>query len=109
MKKLILLLLIPFFSFSQIADDKVLHLCAGWTTSAASYAVVYGITKGDVKKSILYSTAFTLLVGALKETYDSTQPNNKFDVRDLGATIIGGLSFSLAISIPLSNNKRKHD
>ena len=94
----------------KIQEDKQLHFIAGGVAAVTGYAITHAITK-DTKKSIIYSTAFSLLVGIAKEVCDSRQPNNKFDVNDVVATGLGGITFSFVISIPSmtgKNSKKKN-
>ena len=48
-----------------------------------------------------------MLAGVAKETYDSTQPNNIFDPKDLAATALGGLTLSVTIDIDKLLKKKK--
>ena len=107
MKKTIILLMFPISMVGQtfkIQEDKQLHFIAGGVAAVTGYAITHAITK-DTKKSIIYSTAFSLLVGIAKEVYDSGQPNNKFDINDVVATGLGGITFSFVISIPSMTGK----
>ena len=111
MKKLSLFLLLPILSFSQekvfskIPLDKSAHLLAGSTISAVTYSIVYDKTKSK-KKALLYSLATPLIIGTLKEVYDSNQPRNRFNNGDLGATVLGGLSVTLVFDIFCRDKKQ---
>ena len=87
MKALIIFLLFTTVSFSQIEYDKKAHFVAGAWTSTLTYAVVYNETKDKIKSSI-YSIGAGVLIGTAKEIYDATLPNNKFDTKDLLATVL---------------------
>ena len=98
MKSLIIFLLFTTVSFSQIEYDKKAHFVAGAWTSTLTYAVVYNETKDKLKSSI-YSLASGVLIGTAKEVYDSQQPNNKFDAKDLMATVLGSLTVTFIFTL----------
>jgi uncharacterized protein YfiM (DUF2279 family) len=105
MKKLSLsLLLLPLLSFGQYSKqfplDKQAHFLAGSTISGVTYALVLKKTKNP-KKAFIYSLITPLVIGTAKEIYDSRQPthNKGFDGKDLGATVLGGLSVSFVLKI----------
>ena len=105
MKKLAIILFLTLNTVSaQIAEDKKKHYTAGVFTSAVTYTYVYNKTK-DKNKALFYSLASAVLIGSLKETFDSRQKNNKFDSKDLLATTLGGISVN--VTIKLFNKKRK--
>ncbi len=106
MKKLAVVL---FFTLSitnaqDIPKDKQLHFAAGMLSSSVGYDYVYSKTK-DRKKAFAAGILTSVLAGVAKETYDSTQSGNKFDIKDLGATALGGVSVS--VTIQLFNKKKK--
>ena len=106
MKKLAVVL---FFTLSitnaqQVPEDKQLHFGAGLISGTIGYEYVYSKTK-DRKKAFAAGILTSVLAGVAKETYDSTRPGNKFDVKDLGATALGGISVN--VTIQLFNKKKK--
>jgi len=106
LKKLAVVL---FFTLSitnaqDIPKDKKLHFQAGVITGAIGYDFVYSKTK-DRNKAFAAGILTSVLAGVAKETYDSTRPGNKFDVKDLGATALGGISVN--VTIQLFNKKKK--
>jgi putative lipoprotein len=106
LKKLAVVL---FFTLSitnaqDIPKDKQLHFAAGMLSSSVDYDYVYSKTK-DRKKAFAAGILTSVLAGVAKETYDSTQPGNKFDIKDFGATALGGISVS--VTIQLFNKKKK--
>jgi uncharacterized protein YfiM (DUF2279 family) len=106
LKKLAVVL---FFTLSitnaqDIPKDKQLHFAAGMLSSSVGYDYVYSKTK-DRKKAFAAGILTSVLAGVAKETYDSTQPGNKFDIKDFGATALGGISVS--VTIQLFNKKKK--
>jgi len=119
MKKLAIILFLTLNTVNaQIAKDKKKHYTAGVFTSAVTYAYVYNKSKDknkalfyvynkskDKNKALFYSLASAVLIGSLKETFDSRQKNNKFDSKDLLATTLGGISVN--VTIKLFNKKRK--
>jgi len=99
--KLILLLAFSILTTSmsaQIAEDKYKHYFAGVATSGVAYRYVYEKTKNK-NKALIYSIGAAIIVGALKETVDSTQKGNKFDPEDLLATTLGGLTVGITIKL----------
>lgn len=99
-KLIILLLLLPTLSFSQLLTekDKQMHFTAGVITSVLTYEYVYHKTNNK-KKALAYSIASSIVVGSLKEFIDSRQKGNSFDTRDLTATTYGGISASFTINL----------
>ena len=85
-------------------EDKKLHYAAGILYGSVGYSYVY-LKTNNKKKAILGGLASAVLVGTIKEVLDSREPGNKFDLEDLGATAIGGISISLTIN--LFNKKKK--
>jgi putative lipoprotein len=100
MKKLILLFTIALTSqlcTAQIAPDKIFHFAGGAFISAATTAVVYETT-GNKKKAYIWGTVMATLAGIGKEAYDE-HTYGGWDNKDLGATILGGLTVSLTFNI----------
>ena len=97
---LFILFFLPLCSYSQLhtEKDKQYHFAAGALFSAATYSIVYSKTKNK-KKAFLYSAVSAVLVGTLKEVYDSQQKGNKFDSRDLLATTYGGLTIGVTFNL----------
>jgi len=111
LKKLAVVL---FFTLSitnaqDIPKDKQLHFAAGILSSSVGYDYVYSKTK-DRKKAFAAGILASLLAGVAKETYDSTQPNNIFDTKDLAATALGGLTLSITKDVGdlLKKKKKKN-
>ena len=71
------------------------------------YEYVYSKTK-DKNKAFVAGILTSALAGTAKETYDSFQPNNKFDTKDLTATVLGGISIGLTIKL-FNKNKKKNE
>ena len=88
-------------------EDKRLHFAAGVITSSISYQFVYSKTQNR-EKAIAAGVLTSLMAGISKETYDSFQPNNKFDQADLATTVLGGLSVGLTIKL-FNKNKNKNE
>ena len=108
MKKLfIILLLTPFFLFSQIytEQDKQLHFTAGNITGAVGY--FYSFNKHqDKKRAMITGICTAFAAGVVKEMYDSSIKGNYLDFEDLAATTLGGITVN--VTIPLfQTNKYK--
>jgi len=102
----VVIFIIYNIGYAQIEQDKVYHFAAGATTSMFGYAYVYDKTEDELTAS-LAGFSLSILAGVLKETYDSTLPGNKFDLEDLRATALGGLTISVTINIDNLFNKMK--
>jgi|WetSurMetagenome_2_1015567.scaffolds.fasta_scaffold596584_2 hypothetical protein len=90
--KLLLLSYIFILSLAcqaQIPKDKQLHFAAGATFGSWCF-VVGDNNKYSEWKPILYDISGATIAGIGKETYDKVQ-GGPFDVKDLGATMIGGI------------------
>ncbi len=100
--------MISFSSSAQLLteEDKKAHILAGAFFAAPTSAITFNET-GDYKKSFLNGVYASLILGVGKEVYDSNQLGNKFDNRDVLATIIGGIvSSALTTSISYLINKK---
>jgi len=91
---------------AQIEQDKQLHFLAGGLASSYGYTYIYGKTQ-DKKKATLAGIGLAILAGTIKETIDSRQHNNKFDVEDLAATTLGGITVSVTINLIKNDRKNK--
>ncbi len=94
MKKLIIFaLLISTICSAQIPQDKQKHLIAG---SLIGSSVTYFTLENshNMAKSLTYGMAFSAGAGIGKETYDVLFCQNKFDLADLGYTVLGGFAGS---------------
>lgn len=61
--------------------DKLLHFSAGYIGADWTVALTHKVWTGPIASAVL---------GVAKETFDSMQRGNHFDMMDLGATILGG-------------------
>ncbi|WP_100611440.1 hypothetical protein [Confluentibacter lentus] len=112
MKPIMVLLLIFFagtkFCNAQfISGDDKLHFGTGALISAATYGLVYSVSKNK-KKAFWYSLGTSTLAGLAKEIYDSNQENNEFDTGEMIATSLGGLTATVTINLFVGNRKNKH-
>jgi len=107
MKTIIAILILSFTGVNaQLNTDEKIHLAAGALISATTYTLVYTSTKNK-KKAFWYSIGSTTLVGVLKEVYDNSKDNNRFDSREAVATTIGGLTVSLTLELFVGKKKKK--
>ena len=83
---------------SQIQKDKQLHFAAGMIASSTGYGYVWNKTKNK-KKALIAGIGTAILAGTAKEILDSRQANNKFDVNDLTATTLGGITIGVTINL----------
>lgn len=98
MKKLMIALLLLASGLQAkdtLENDKIEHFLAGY--AIADVTTVYMEHMGFehwTAQLIGFSTGTA--AGILKESIDSTQPHNKFDVVDLSATMLGaGLNIAI--------------
>ena len=108
MKKLAVVL---FFTLSitnaqQVPEDKQLHFGAGLISGTIGYEYVYSKTK-DRKKAFAAGVLTSIAAGVFKESLDATQPGNKFDLKDLTATTLGGITVSFTINLFDKKKKNK--
>ena len=105
MKKILCALIYLFASVAngQIAEDKKLHFTAGGIASSFGYAYVFEKTQ-DKTKATFAGIGLAILAGTIKETIDSRKPGNKFDLEDLTATALGGITVSVTINL-FNNDK----
>ena len=77
---------------AQVALDKQRHYAAGVITATTGYGIT--LRRGGDRRSARWVGFVTcVMVGVAKETLDVYRPGAGFDVRDLGATVLGGASF----------------
>ena len=82
MKKLCAIFLIVLSAAvvnAQVDQDKKLHFLAGGLASSYGYTYTYDKTKNKTKATFA-GIGLAMLAGAIKETIDSRQHNNKFDL-----------------------------
>lgn len=111
MKKILLLiLLIPTLSFSQldvfgtsIPEDKVMHYIGGVAITSIAHDLIFEETK-DKDKAVIYSIATTLALSAFKEVFID---NGKVDGGDIAAGMYGALTVGVVISLDDVFKKKK--
>ena len=69
--------------------DKEYHFMAGFIGTTAISGTVRNSFDSPRHKSAEIASSGMIAVGALKETYDSRQPNNHFCWKDLTANVLG--------------------
>jgi len=99
-KKILYVLIALFVSIAsaQIEQDKQMHFMAGSLASGFGYTYVFEKTQNK-KKATLAGIGLAILAGTIKETIDSHQRNDKFDIGDLAATTLGGITISVTINL----------
>lgn len=107
MKRIILTvsLFASSMAISQVATDKVLHFMLGAIVGQSTSYLVNELTDNP-KKAFIISFASTLAVGLGKELYDQYIYGG-FDLKDLLATSLGGLSVTIPMSVFQVNRKNK--
>ena len=105
--KLCVLIAIHLFAFAanaQIPQDKQLHFAAGTIAGAFGYNYTYAKTQ-DKTKATLAGIGLAILAGTIKETIDSKK--DRFDLNDLAATTLGGITISVTINLIKNDGKNK--
>jgi uncharacterized protein YfiM (DUF2279 family) len=105
------LAVVLFFTLSitnaqEIPKDKQMHFVAGTITGTLGYNYVYSKTK-DRKKAFVAGIITSIAVGICKESLDATQPGNKFDLKDLATTTLGGITVGIVINLFDKKKKKK--
>ena len=98
----ILFFLLAFNCYGQLLTekDKQQHFIAGTIFSAPVFSEVY-LTTGSFKKAFGYGLLSSTIVGIGKETID-----DKFDKRDLIATMLGAITINVILTtIVIINDK----
>ncbi len=90
-----------------ISNDGEYHVAAGALISGATYTIIYSKTKNK-SKAFWYSLGASALAGIAKEAYDSTKSWNKFDSADATATVVGGLTASVTLSLFVGKKKKNN-
>ena len=105
MKHLILLLLIPTLSFSQLytEKDKQLHFFAGNISGGLGYHLSYEKHQ-DKQRALITGIATAFASGVLKEMFDASR-GGYVDLDDVLATTLGGIT--ITTTIPLFQNKKR--
>ena len=108
MKKILHVLIALFVSIAsaQIEQDKQMHFMAGSLASGFGYTYVFEKTQNK-KKATLAGIGLAILAGTIKETIDSHQRNDKFDIGDLAATTLGGITISVTINLIKNDRNTK--
>mgnify|MGYP007047790416 FL=1 len=108
-KLLLLLLLVPTLSFSQlqignwdVEEDKMLHYIGGVAITSIAHDLIFEETK-DKDKAVIYSMATTLALSAFKEIFI----DRKGDGNDIAAGMYGALTVGVIISIDDLFKKKK--
>jgi len=99
----ILFLLFTFNCYSQLLseEDKQQHFVAGAVFSSPVFSETYLKTK-NLKKAWLNGFVSAFIVGTTKELID-----DKFDKRDLTATVLGSLTSSALLTMTIKLNQIK--
>lgn len=89
----------------KIPYDKQLHLIAGATISAGTYAVVHYNT-GNKTTATFAAVGVTALAGISKELYDQYSYGG-FDWKDFGATMAGGIPVVITLNLTIPDRYMK--
>ena len=100
MRLYVILLLIPFFTFSQFFNeqDKQLHFAAGSIIGASGYVWSYQKHQ-DKKRAMVTGICLAFAAGVVKEMYDGQIKGGYVELDDIAATTLGGITWSLTIPL----------
>jgi|TARA_Y100000992_G_scaffold136278_2_gene90181 hypothetical protein len=104
-KHLILLLLIPTLSFSQLytEKDKQLHFFAGNISGGLGYHLSYQKHQ-DKQRALITGICTAFAAGVMKEMFDASR-GGYIEHADILATTLGGIT--ITTTIPLFQNKKR--
>ncbi|WP_241448752.1 hypothetical protein [Aquimarina pacifica] len=118
MKKIVFVIVLMMFigmngqgmmSSEYWQKDKIMHCAVSFGISSATYTYLSmhpkHKEKSELSKRIISLSTATIL-GALKEVYDSTSPNNFSSWGDIGANAVGAICFQASVTIPLKLNPK---
>lgn len=86
-----------YLNSSGLPKDKQYHLAAGIITGSWSYTIGIYPDKNNYIKPVIFNIAGATFAGLTKESYDKLR-GSKFDTKDLGYTIAGGIISSAIIT-----------
>lgn len=73
-------------------DDKQKHLGASFLIGTATGVYMdYNYKNNSYSKNLLIGTSIAMVPGVLKEIYDSSKDDNKFDGADIAYDLLGSL------------------
>ena len=98
-------LLFHTLSNAQLVKDDYLHFGAGVLSGTAGAYVASELSDGDRWWTFTGAVASSIIAGTIKEAIDERK-NGSWDNRDLGATVLGGITAGITIEI-FSNKRRK--
>ena len=93
-------------SYAQIQNDDVLHFSAGILSGAGGAFIASEISHGNRFWTFTGAIAGSLLAGTIKEAIDNKNYGG-WDNRDLGATVLGGITAGITIDIFTKKRKTK--
>ena len=107
LKSIIILLTLIYTTHTsaQIEQDKILHFSAGVSSGLVAGTIAYGLTT-DSNKAFYGALITGTTLGLGKELYDLRSGGSGFDVKDLGATIIGTIASAYLTKLITKQHKR---
>jgi hypothetical protein len=104
---IIFILLFHSISYAQLAEDDLLHFGAGILSGAAGAFVASELSDGNRFWTFTGAIAGGLLAGTVKESIDKKNYNT-WDNRDLGATVLGGITAGITIDLFTGKKRSKN-
>ena len=100
--------MLAFTTTAQVQTDKVAHFGVGYMSGAMTSGLItsFGNWKNEWVKSVGFGTLAGVILGTGKELYDQHQ-GRPFDIKDLGATVVGSLVGSITVKIVVDFSRKK--
>ena len=104
---ILILLLFANDSIAQVESDKALHFLGGNLYGLAGAGIAKQISDGNRWWTFAGAIGGSALIGIGKEAIDSGQENNRWDNKDLLATILGGATVGITIDVFTDHKKKR--
>lgn len=95
------------FMVAQVENDKALHFAAGAVIGGMGGWAASELSDKNDAWIIAGAVGTSLLAGVIKESMDAGKEDNSWDNGDIGATVLGGLTVGVTISIFNGKSKKK--
>ena len=93
-------------TYAQIEQDDILHFSAGMLAGAGGALISSEISDGNRFWTFAGAVAASALAGTIKEAIDEKKYNG-WSNRDLGATVLGGISAGITIDLFTAKRKKR--
>ena len=93
--------------YGQIERDHMLHFAAGAASGAAGQLIASELSGQNRFWGFAGSITASLAAGLVKEAVDANEPDNKWDNKDLAATVLGGVTVGVTIDLFSSRSRKR--